>query len=149
MSNPFLRTNQMNILITGIHGFVGCNLVEVLKQHHTIYGLDIVSHPKDGVVKTYGWNELEQIAPVDCIIHLAGKAHDTKSQNNAHLYFEINTGLTQQVFDSFLTSHAQKFIYFSSVKAAADSVGESILTEEVVPVPKGTYGESKRKRKNM
>ena len=71
----------MKILITGIHGFVGSNLVSGLSQHHTIYGLDIVSPQKDGVVKTYGWNELEQIPPVDCIIHLAGKAHDTKRGN--------------------------------------------------------------------
>ena len=38
----------MNILITGIHGFVGTNLVSCLKQHHSIYGLDIVSPQKDG-----------------------------------------------------------------------------------------------------
>ena len=38
----------MNNLITGIHGFVGTNLVSGLNQHHTIYGLDIVSPQKDG-----------------------------------------------------------------------------------------------------
>ena len=64
----------MDILITGIHGFVGSNLVARLKQQHTIYGLDIVSPRKDGVVKTLGWNELEQIPSVDVIIHLAGKS---------------------------------------------------------------------------
>jgi len=42
----------MKILISGIHGFVGSNLVATLKQQHTIYGLDIVSPQKDGVVKT-------------------------------------------------------------------------------------------------
>jgi len=31
---------KMNILITGIHGFVGSNLVSALKQQHTIYGLE-------------------------------------------------------------------------------------------------------------
>jgi nucleoside-diphosphate-sugar epimerase len=39
----------MNILITGIHGFVGSNLVAALKTQHTLYGFDIVSPPKDGV----------------------------------------------------------------------------------------------------
>ena len=28
----------MNILITGIHGFVGSNLVSSLKGRHTLYG---------------------------------------------------------------------------------------------------------------
>ena len=30
----------MNILITGIHGFVGSNLVMSLREEHTLYGLD-------------------------------------------------------------------------------------------------------------
>ncbi|MBA7579772.1 hypothetical protein ES708_21648 [subsurface metagenome] len=49
----------MNILITGILGFVGGNLVATLKVQHNIYGLDIVSLQKDGVLKTFSWQELE------------------------------------------------------------------------------------------
>lgn len=133
----------MNTLITGIHGFVGSNLVTVLKNQHTIYGLDIISPQKEGIEKTYGWNELDQIPPIDCIIHLAGKAHDTKDQTNAQVYFDINTGLTKNVFDWFLSTNANKFIFFSSVKAVADQVMGDFLTEDVVPAPKGPYGESK------
>ena len=65
------------ILITGIHGFVGSNLVAAIKEKHTIYGLDIVSPQKDGIIQTFAWNELKDIPPIDCVIHLAGKAHDT------------------------------------------------------------------------
>jgi len=133
----------MNILITGIHGFVGSNLVSALKNQHTIYGLDIVAPDKEGVAKTYTWAELESIPAVDVVIHLAGKAHDTKNQTNAQVYFDINTGLTQKIYDWFLTTDATKFIFFSSVKAAADRVEGDVLTEEVVPSPKGPYGESK------
>ena len=133
----------MNILITGIHGFVGTNLVNALKAHHTIYGLDIVFPHKEGVVKTYSWAELENIPAVDVIIHLAGKAHDTKNQTNAQVYFDINTGLTQKIYDWFLTTDAKTFIFFSSVKAAADRVEGEMLTEDIVPSPKGPYGESK------
>lgn len=135
----------MNILITGIHGFVGANLVNALKAQHTIYGLDIVAPPKDGVVKTYTWAELESIPAVDVVIHLAGKAHDTKNQTNAQVYFDINTGLTQKIYDWFQASEVKKFIFFSSVKAAADKVVGEVLTEDVVPSPKGPYGESKIK----
>jgi len=133
----------MNILITGIHGFVGSNLVAALKDEHLIYGIDIVSPQKEGVIQTFAWNDLKNLPPIDLVIHLAGKAHDTKSQTDAQVYFDINTGLTQQIFDWFLTSGARKFIFFSSAKAAADSVGDEILTETVVPAPKGPYGESK------
>lgn len=137
----------MKILITGIHGFVGSNLVTSLKKHHTLFGLDIVSPIKEGVEKTFSWKDLEngELPEVDAIIHLAGKAHDTKNQSQAQMYFDINTGLTQKVYDYFLQSSAQKFIFFSSVKAAADTVPGNVLTENVVPAPIGPYGESKIK----
>lgn len=135
----------MNILITGIHGFVGTNLVNFLNPTHTIYGLDIVAPVKAGVAKTYLWEDLESVdfPQIDVIIHLAGKAHDTKNRAQAKEYFDINTGLTQRIFDFYLQSAATKFVFFSSVKAAADFVPGDILTEEVVPNPKGPYGESK------
>jgi len=138
----------MNILITGIHGFVGTNLVNALKAQHKIYGLDIVAPQKVGVVNTYTWAELKSIPAVDVVIHLAGKAHDTKNQTNAQVYFDINTGLTQKIYDWFQASEAKKFIFFSSVKAAADRVEGDVLTEDVVPSPKGPYGESKIKAEN-
>ena len=140
----------MNILITGVHGFVGSNLVIALKGHHSLYGLDIVAPEKEGVVKTFAWKDIEttsfpmqQLPKFDAIIHLAGKAHDTKNQSASQLYFDINTGLTQKIFDFFLESSAKKFIFFSSVKAAADSVVGDMLTEDVIPTPVGPYGESK------
>lgn len=140
----------MNILITGIHGFVGSNFVVALNNHHVLYGLDIVAPEKEGVVKTFSWKDIEttsfpmqQLPQFDAIIHLAGKAHDTKNQSEAQVYFDINTGLTQKIFDFFLESKARKFIFFSSVKAAADSVVGGMLREDVIPTPVGPYGESK------
>lgn len=146
----------MNVLITGVHGFVGSNLVEYLKGTHSIYGLDIVQPEKDGVVRTFSWEEITGLAgneesqtggevpKFDAIIHLAGKAHDTKNQSAAEAYFAVNTGLTQKIFDYFLASNARKFIFFSTAKAAADRV-DGVLTEDVIPAPVGPYGESKIK----
>ncbi len=142
----------MNILITGIHGFIGSNFIRALRDKHTLYGLDIIFPCRDGVSQTFSWRDIEptsfpfQTLPqFDAIIHLAGKAHDTKNQSAAQSYFDINTGLTQKIFDFFLESSAKKFIFFSSVKAAADSVVGDMLTEDVIPAPVGAYGESKIK----
>ena len=136
----------MRILITGIHGFVGSNLVAALSREHTLYGLDIVSPEKEGVEITFRWEDLGDgsIPEVDAIIHLAALAHDIKNEAAAEEYFRVNTGLTQRIYDYFLGSAAKKFIFFSTVKAAADKV-EGVLTEDVVPAPIGPYGESKRK----
>ena len=40
----------MNILITGIHGFVGSNFVSALKGDNNLYGLDIITPQKEGVI---------------------------------------------------------------------------------------------------
>jgi len=129
----------MNILITGIHGFVGQNLMPYLEaKGHTIYGL--------GRTGDYVWDDLEsdRIPHVDAIIHLAGKAHDTKNQTEADVYFKVNRDLTLKVFAYFMEHQdIKKFIFFSSVKAAADKVPGQILTEDIAPTPKGPYGESK------
>ena len=135
----------MKILITGIHGFVGSNLVTYLAKDNEIYGLDIVSPEKEGVVKTFSWDDLdnESVPNVDAIIHLAGKAHDTKKQSAAEVYFKVNTELTKKIYDYFLAHDSiRKFVFFSTAKAAADRV-DGILTENVVPAPIGPYGESK------
>lgn len=136
----------MKILITGVHGFVGTNLVKALSREHTIYGLDIVSPLKEDVRITFSWDFLDkpdEIPAVDAIIHLAGKAHDTKNQSAADVYFKVNTELTKKIYDYYLKSKAKKFIFFSSVKAAADRVEGEYVDENVVPSPKGPYGESK------
>lgn len=138
----------MKILITGIHGFVGTNIVNALNNNHNISGVDIIFPETRGVVQTFSWTDLDNdtIPQVDAIIHLAGKAHDTKNKSAAEIYFKVNTELTKKVFDYF-SDHPEikKFIFFSSVKAAVDKVQGDILTEEVTTCPVGPYGESKVK----
>jgi nucleoside-diphosphate-sugar epimerase len=132
----------MNILITGIHGFVGTNLVKSL-SNHTIYGVNAVHSLKpSGAIHNYSWEELEMLPDIDVVIHLAGKAHDIKNATERNVYFDINTGLTKKIFAWFLGSKAKKFVFFSSVKAVADTV-DDVLIEDTIPCPRGPYGESK------
>lgn len=135
-----------NILITGGNGFVGSNLTgHFIKKGYQVDILDI-SEPKNPLVSNWiVWENLstEILNQYDVVIHLAGKAHDTKNKSLAEEYFNINTKLTQTIFDKFINSKSKKFIFFSSVKAVADSVEGDALVEDVIPSPIGPYGESK------
>lgn len=136
----------MKILITGVHGFVGSNLVKTLAKGNIIYGLDIIDPIKKGVKFTFKWEDIEKedtVPDFDAIIHLAGKAHDTKNQAAADVYFKVNRDLTIKIFDYFCAHpNIKKLVFFSTAKAAADRV-DGVLTEDVVPAPVGPYGESK------
>ena len=89
------------------HGFVGSNLIEALSDEHEFIRWDARAD--------------EQLPACDAVIHLTGKAHDTKISDvgglKAEEYFYVNTELTKKIYDAFLKSEAKKFIFFSSIKA--------------------------------
>ncbi|HMR84340.1 MAG TPA: NAD-dependent epimerase/dehydratase family protein [Niabella sp.] len=121
----------MKVVITGASGFVGRNLSKYLKEKgNEIEALSLRSDQ---------WTFSED---ANALIHLAGKAHDTRNISASEEYFKINTELTQKVFDKFLDSNIRDFIYFSSVKATADTV-ENILDENNINSPQTPYGKSK------
>ena len=121
----------MKIIITGTTGFVGKNLTQYLTtKSDTVIPLSIRN----------GDYQLDNTA--DAIIHLAGKSHDTKNTSDDNEYYRVNTDLTIDLFDKFLQSDIKDFIFFSSVKAAADTV-EGVLTEDTEPNPQTAYGKSK------
>jgi len=131
------------LLLTGSSGFVGANLIDAFHQDFELYGLDIIKSDKIPEEKAFGWDELHRLPELDAIIHLAGKAHDTSNTADETEYFEVNLGLTKRIFDHFSKSAATRFIFFSSVKAVADTVDGKVLTEKAVPDPQTAYGKSK------
>lgn len=121
----------MKTIITGASGFVGQNLSKYLENNSV------------EVEKLSLRNENWQLNKnADAVIHLAGKAHDTANTSEEREYFQVNTELTKQLFDEFLDSDIQSFVYFSSVKAVADTL-DTILKEEYTPNPQTPYGKSK------
>jgi nucleoside-diphosphate-sugar epimerase len=126
--------NMVMISITGCSGFVGQNLTSFLNQYQII----VQSITRQAEEETVLFLLNKSIA----LVHLAGKAHDLKNTSFPDEYYEVNTELTKNVFNSFLASDAKVFITLSSVKAAADEVSEE-LTEQQYPAPITHYGKSK------
>ncbi|SEM12148.1 Nucleoside-diphosphate-sugar epimerase [Chryseobacterium taichungense] len=120
----------MKVIITGASGFVGQNVSKYLNEE------------KINIFAISMRNEWNCPGDADAIIHLAGKAHDTEDTSVADEYFKVNTELTKKIFNDFLHSDIKDFIYFSSVKAVADTV-EDILYETQIAQPQTPYGKSK------
>lgn len=132
------------IFITGSTGFIGTHLLDYLKnQNQNVIG---VSRFKNELTQTIDYSDLykELKKGNNTIIHLAGKAHNLKKELDPNSYFEINYELTKKVYDSFLKSESEIFIYMSSVKAVEDSLC-GVLTEKDFPKPTTVYGLSKLK----
>jgi nucleoside-diphosphate-sugar epimerase len=120
------------IAISGSTGFVGQNLVNYLNNKN----IQVIS--REDLCK----EDFNTFSETSAFIHLAGKAHDVKKTSVAEDYYEINFKITKKLYNAFLKSGAKKFIFVSSVKAAADTV-DGILTEETVANPQTHYGKSK------
>lgn len=135
----------MNILISGSSGFIGSNLKDYLKKVKPEYNLFYLGRGLLNSDSEISWVNISDgiLDKIEIIIHLAGKAHDTKNTSSEKEYFDVNVGLTKKIFQHFLKSSASKFIFFSSVKAVADSVSDEILTEDMLPNPQTPYGKSK------
>ena len=121
----------MKVTITGATGFVGQNLSEYLEEKGNTIDKLSLRKPHFSLQKD-----------ADAVIHLAGKAHDTANTSADDDYFRINRDLTIKLFNEFLNSEIRDFIYFSSVKATADTI-EGVLDENHPSNPKTPYGKSK------
>ncbi len=139
------------ILITGVTGFVGSNLVKHFsgRKDYSVFG-----HSRDTgkarrqfpqhhveIVSDYSASLLDELK-IDTVIHLAGIAHDLSNQYKPEDYYRVNYEGTKLAYDEFIKSNASKFIFVSSIKAAVDISAEPV-TEEVIPNPVTDYGESK------
>jgi nucleoside-diphosphate-sugar epimerase len=117
----------MNIFLTGSAGFIGTSVIKYFGEEN---------------IQKYKRNQNIHLDNERVIIHLAGKSTDSKITANSDEYYLVNTDFTKEIFDKFLHSDAEIFIFLSSVKAAADEI-DCDLTEDHNPNPQTHYGKSK------
>lgn len=139
------------ILITGITGFLGANLVRYLGDHEKIM---IFGHSRrpEAAAGLFGEKKVKMLPElskeviggqgIDIIIHLAGIAHDLSGKYTEEDYFKVNHEKTAMLYDEFLQSGAKAFVFVSSVKAVIDQT-DRVIDETFTPSPKSAYGKSK------
>jgi UDP-glucose 4-epimerase len=141
------------ILVTGATGFIGSYLVNYLIQHN--YSVRVLVRQPVKQLSA----EVEQFIgdltqpdtlknccdQISTIYHLAGFAHAFKEGDLsfADKHNTINFLGTMNLFAQAKASGVQQFVYFSSVKAVADS--KQCIDEQWQHLPDSPYGLAKRK----
>ena len=78
----------------------------------------------DGYSRMYGWEELAEVpwGEVDGVVHLAGKAHDTRKVSSEASYFEVNVGLTERLLAALVPPTSDYRNHYRNQGSGCDDV---------------------------
>ncbi len=138
-----------NILVSGSTGFIGQPMVSALRESG--YLVDTLDRTQSiGNTVRAGesllWENLDQVdfSKYTTVVHLAGKAHDTRHLSDPSEYERVNYVLTKSIFDAWNSSNSKSFIFMSTILAVKrETVGK--LSEKNEGLPVSHYGISKRR----
>lgn len=129
------------MLITGSSGFLGKELIRVLKEFISISELSNT----DNTCTIRLDKEVPTFTEVfDLVVHCAGKAHSfPKNQTDANKFFEVNVIGTQNLLRGLaLAGIPKQFVFISTVAVYGKECGTSISENENL-LAKDPYGLSK------
>ena len=143
----------MKLLITGATGFIGKSLVaELMRQN---FNISIAVRQKSNLfpdkVKQFVVGDFESnpdfstsLAEVDCVIHLAGKAHvlDKSKVSVLDGFRKINSELTLNLAKQAVMAGVERFIFLSSIGVNGNKSTKPFL-EDDAPNPQEPYAISK------
>jgi nucleoside-diphosphate-sugar epimerase len=156
----------MNILITGVAGFIGSHLSErLLQMNHSIYGIDNFDdfYPEEtkknnlkvsqnsekfNLIKA-DINDIEiavkgKLTSVDLVIHLAAKAGVRPSIVNPKEYIHANIAGTEKLLEWMKSSGCRKLIFASSSSVYGNNIKIPFSESDRVDFPISPYAFTKK-----
>lgn len=144
------------ILITGIDGFFGRNLVLSWLDKYELIGIDLPPRLFDEDKDTLDWyhsiNHIDLredpnyykdvMVGVDTVIHCAAKTRIDPSWNEFPDYYTTNITASQQLFKACQELGIKKFVYFSSSSVYGNN-GTDTQQEDSPLCPSNPYAVSK------
>ncbi len=132
----------MNLLFTGASGFLGINILELLRQRYliTTVGLTAIDNIQCNIAE-----EIPELSEkYDIVLHAAGKAHSVpKTEAESKVFFDVNLQGTKQLCAALENTGLPKsFIFISTVAVYGIETGENI-TEDYPLNGTGPYALSK------
>lgn len=166
MKNKF-DWNSQNVLITGIHGFVGSNLCKkIIKKGANVYGLhknnstkSLIEYEKIKNFNSISYNNTDLNNIVDLIIdknikfcfHFAAKVEVKQAETLPFQTFENNNMLTLKLLEAFrISKNLKSFIYTSTDKVYGDvDINHLPYKENYTPKAINPYEVSKLNCENI
>ena len=143
----------MKILLTGATGFIGKSLVAELLQQG--FNISIAVRYKTNLfpdkVEQFVVGDFDNspdfstsLTKVDCVIHLAGKAHviDIDKTSDLNEFRKINTELTLNLANQAIESGVKRLVFLSSIGVNGNRNNQPFL-EIDTPNPQEPYAISK------
>lgn len=127
----------MKIFVTGASGFIGRNLCEqLLAERHEVVALH--RRPPEIACGEVVLGELDDIGAwsdrlesVDCVIHLAGRAHvkNANEQNPLEAFRKVNRDACIRLAEVCLLRGVQRFVFISSIGVNGNETHGKAFTE--------------------
>jgi nucleoside-diphosphate-sugar epimerase len=141
-------------LVTGSHGFVGSHLCRILSEH----GCRVVaaSRRPGGTATMRGvvdaslpflsdpekWQRA--LVSIDCVVHLAGMAHQSGSAGRAVRAFQTaNVEVSRFVAEQAVRAGVRRFVFVSSIKVNGEGGSLKPYRADDVPNPSDAYARTK------
>ncbi len=122
------------ILITGANSYIGTSFEQYLRQWPEKYDVTTIDMI-DG-----SWRQ-KKFHGYDVVFYVAGIAHMKETDENRHLYYEINRDLTEETAEKSKREGVKQFVFLSSMSVYGLDIG--VITPKTEPNPKTHYGKSK------
>ena len=121
------------ILITGANSYIGKNFMDYVNSLGS-YDAQAIS------VRDDSWKDMDW-SGYDVVYDVAGIAHIKETDENRHLYYEVNRDLAVELAKKAKESGVGQFIYLSSMSVFG--MVEGHITKDTPTHPVNAYGKSK------
>jgi len=137
-----MHLGKNKILITGVDGFLGHEILKYLSNKKKVIGISKkknksyiqINYPKNSIKESY-------FDEVNTVIHLASLDRD-QVKKNIKLSKKVNINYTQDLIDICIKKKVKNFIYFSSIGVYGQNL-KNRVSETTKPKPKDIYSKLK------
>lgn len=132
---PVTLSDHINVLIAGKGSYIGTTVRDYLLQdpRYSVTELDMLDP---------AWREFD-FSHFDVVYQVAGVAHQKETEENAHLYYEVNRDLAVEVAKKAKAAGVKHFIYMSSMSVYGLEQSNELIGLSTPTNPKTNYGWSK------